>query len=192
MTFLYRGNTDISVWSIFLLQLCMRNHCTQGHSRSTTRQSAQSPQSPTHGDNGSGIKELSAMNLLHFLISFKGPHRHLQISTHKAASMTCWASKGPQQLQKAQSGARWQAESPSTPWVCPRLQQSATFTRPRWIKQSLLLRKRAVSFHIQAASLCYTSWKALKLLGNQELFHIQPSKNSKLSFLVAVTFVTQN
>lgn len=133
----------------------MRSHCTQGYSQSTTRQWAQSPQSPTHGDNSSRNKELSARNLLHFLISFKDPHRHLQISTHKAACMTCWASKGPQQLQKAPSGARWEAESPATPRVCPPLQQSAIFTRPRWIKYSLLLTKPAVSFHIQTASLLH-------------------------------------
>lgn len=188
MTFLYQENTDISVWSVFLFSC----HVWETTVQSTTRQWTQSPQPPTHGNNSSQIKEQRAMNLLRFLISFKDPHRQLQISTHKAACMTCWASKGPQQLQKAQSGARWQAESPATPHVCPPLQQSATFTRPRWIKQTLLLTKRAVSFHIQAASLCYTLWKALNLLRKQEVSHIQPSTNSKLSLLIAVTFVTQN
>lgn len=170
MTFLYRGNTDISVWSIFLLQLCMRNHCTQGHSRSTTRQSAQSPQSPTHGDNSSRIKELSAMNLLHFLISFKGPHRHLQISTHKAASMTCWASKGPQQLQKAQSGARWQEESPSTPWVCPPLQQSATFTGPQMDQTVTSAYKESSFFSYSSCQSVLHFMKSFKTFGKPRTF----------------------
>lgn len=85
----------------------MRNQCT----RSTTRQSAQSPYSSTHGDNTSQIKKLSMVSLLHFLISFKYTYRHLQISTHKAACMT-GALKDPQQLQKpSKSGARWQAST---------------------------------------------------------------------------------
>lgn len=89
----------------------MRNYCIQGHSQSTTRQSAQNPYSPTHGDNISWIKRTErdeSAPLSHQL------QVHLRASSnqHPQSSLPNSSLKGPSATTKAsKSGVRWQAST---------------------------------------------------------------------------------
>lgn len=57
MTFLYQGNTDISVWSIFLFSCHVwESTVLRGHSQSTVRQWAQSHSHPLMGTTAAGLK----------------------------------------------------------------------------------------------------------------------------------------
>lgn len=189
MTFLYQGNTDISVWSIFLFSCHVWETTVL---RATLRvQEAVSTKSPTHGDNSSQIKELRAIHCSTFSSASRtltaSPKQHPQSCLHHLVSL-----KGPSATSKGSIWSRmtgrvpWNTESASVPPAIHNLHTAQ-------MDQILTFAYKESSFFSYSSCQSVLHFiESFNLLRKQEVSHIQPSTNSKVSFLVAVTFVTQN
>lgn len=151
------------------------------------------PQSLTHGDNSSGIKELNTIHLLHFLISFKDPHSISKPAPTKLPLHDLLSLKGPSATSK---GSIWSKMTGRVPCntasvsIPPaihnlhtaRMDQTATFA----YKES--------SFFLYSS--CHSMLHFMKSFKpfekGRSFSHPAKYKLQSSHFLVAVTFVTQN